>query len=92
MYELWSGTPNEMSRQATGALGVCVDRAKAIAKPLRTAASKFDRAGDAQLGSMLEEMRALTPGTVGELRSWQFPLSWVEFKMEIRRTDVTQQR
>ena len=88
-YDVWIGTPNEMGcRLAARRLADAKRAAKHDLDVRRGLAVKFDLAAEDRCVEALDGVSALTEASfdkVGEYRRWEFPLSWVIYRLEIRR-------
>ncbi len=88
-FQVWAGTPNELTL-ISGAYSVSELKTKARAElnRHRSFADKFDHPGKDHLIRVGEEINGLTAGAFAasnKLR-WSFPLSRIEYTIELRRT------
>jgi hypothetical protein len=85
MTEVWTGTPNEMTKAASKPTQpAAVKWARDHLQGMEKQADKYDRAALEHIRSTREQMLQTTPISKGDKRRWEFDFISVRFVIELR--------
>jgi hypothetical protein len=85
MYEVWTGTPNEMTKAASKPTQpAAVNWARDYLKSLEKQADRYDRAALERIRSTREQMLQTTPISKGDKRTWSFEYISITVVIELR--------
>lgn len=87
MYEVWIGTPNEMTKAAAKpGQTAAVKWARDYLSGMERQAEKYDRAALVAIRRVKDELGQTASLTDNGMRGWQFPYISVTFRIELRKT------